>query len=317
MGTLRELNGSKNVHMILTSSSAVEMYVYDTLKSVCNTSLESVFEVNTKSDFMEMVELCGMQSYLSDRWLFVIDYSKVKSSLKSSIGIFESEEAVFLIRVNNYREYKEFKELLPVVNDLYLTFIRKNEVMYLLQGYNLSQRDIDFVAKSYSKDPEKVFILKKELENGLEINSQKDIVKLLGVSTGSITSFAMSLLRDFPKTEKGFKIVCRNRLKTARELCEAYGVASFKNFLTATVRDFIYIKELYMEGAIYNSIRDLPEVFDEKKLSRYNFYLRSLSSDVSYSRLVSLYCMLRESGSWSDVFDMIEFIYEYYRVEVV
>lgn len=317
MGTLRELNGGKNVHMILTSSSAVEMYVYDTLKSVCNASLESVFEVNTKSDFMEMVELCGIQSYLSDRWLFVIDYSKVKSSLKSSIGIFESEEAVFLIRVNNYREYKEFKELLPVVNDLYLTFIRKNEVMYLLQGYNLSQRDIDFVAKSYSKDPEKVFILKKELENGLEINSQKDIVKLLGVSTGSITSFAMSLLRDFPKTEKGFKIVCRNRLKTARELCEAYGVASFKNFLTATVRDFIYIKELYMEGAIYNSIRDLPEVFDEKKLSRYNFYLRSLSSDVSYSRLVSLYCMLRESGSWSDVFDMIEFIYEYYRVEVV
>ena len=317
MGTLRELNGGKNVHMILTSSSAVEMYVYDTLKSVCNASLESVFEVNTKSDFMEMVELCGMQSYLSDRWLFVIDYSKVKSSLKSSIGIFESEEAVFLIRVNNYCEYKEFKELLPVVNDLYLTFIRKNEVMYLLQGYNLSQRDIDFVAKSYSKDPEKVFILKKELENGLEINSQKDIVKLLGVSTGSITSFAMSLLRDFPKTEKGFKIVCRNRLKTARELCEAYGVASFKNFLTATVRDFIYIKELYMEGAIYNSIRDLPEVFDEKKLSRYNFYLRSLSSDVSYSRLVSLYCMLRESGSWSDVFDMLEFIYEYYRVEVV
>lgn len=317
MGTLRELNGGKNVHMILTSSSAVEMYVYDTLKSVCNASLESVFEVNTKSDFMEMVELCGMQSYLSDRWLFVIDYSKVKSSLKSSIGIFESEEAVFLIRVNNYREYKEFKELLPVVNDLYLTFIRKNEVMYLLQGYNLSQRDIDFVAKSYSKDPEKVFILKKELENGLEINSQKDIVKLLGVSTGSITSFAMSLLRDFPKTEKGFKIVCRNRLKTARELCEAYGVASFKNFLTATVRDFIYIKELYMEGAIYNSIRDLPEVFDEKKLSRYNFYLRSLSSDVSYSRLVSLYCMLRESGSWSDVFDMLEFIYEYYRVEAV
>lgn len=317
MGTLRELNGGKNVHMILTSSSAVEMYVYDTLKSVCNASLESVFEVNTKSDFMEMVELCGMQSYLSDRWLFVIDYSKVKSNLKSSIGIFESEEAVFLIRVNNYREYKEFKELLPVVNDLYLTFIRKNEVMYLLQGYNLSQRDIDFVAKSYSKDPEKVFILKKELENGLEINSQKDIVKLLGVSTGSITSFAMSLLRDFPKTEKGFKFVCRNRLKTARELCEAYGVASFKNFLTATVRDFIYIKELYMEGAIYNSIRDLPEVFDEKKLSRYNFYLRSLSSDVSYSRLVSLYCMLRESGSWSDVFDMIEFIYEYYRAEVV
>lgn len=317
MGTLRELNGGKNVHMILTSSSAVEMYVYDTLKSVCNASLESVFEVNTKSDFMEMVELCGMQSYLSDRWLFVIDYSKVKNSLKSSIGIFESEEAVFLIRVNNYREYKEFKELLPVVNDLYLTFIRKNEVMYLLQGYNLSQRDIDFVAKSYSKDPEKVFILKKELENGLEINSQKDIVKLLGVSTGSITSFAMSLLRDFPKTEKGFKIVCRNRLKTARELCEAYGVASFKNFLTATVRDFIYIKELYMEGAIYNSIRDLPEVFDEKKLSRYNFYLRSLSSDVSYSRLVYLYCMLRESGSWSDVFDMLEFIYEYYRVEVV
>lgn len=317
MGTLRELEGSKNVHMLITSSTAVEMYVYDKLKEQCHASLESVLTVNSKSSFSEMLELVGMQSYLSDKWLFVIEYSKVKASIKANVGIFESEEAEFLIKVNTYRDFKEFKELLPGVNDLYLSFIRRNEVMYLLSKYNLSQKDIDFVAKSYSREPEKVFLFKKELDNGLVVNSQRDIVKLLGESTGSITSYALALLRDFPTTEKGFKTVCRNRIKTGKDLCEAYGVSSFKNFLMATIKDFIYIKELYMQGTIYNSIRDLPEVFDEKKLSKYNVYLRTLVNDISYSRLVSLYSKLRESGRWVRNSDLLMFIYDYYKVEVV
>lgn len=317
MGTLRELEGSKNVHMLITSSTAVEMYVYDKLKEQCHASLESVLTVNSKSSFSEMLELVGMQSYLSDKWLFVIEYSKVKASIKANVGIFESEEAEFLIKVNTYRDFKEFKELLPSVNDLYLSFIRRNEVMYLLSKYNLSQKDIDFVAKSYSREPEKVFLFKKELDNGLVVNSQRDIVKLLGESTGSITSYALALLRDFPTTEKGFKTVCRNRIKTGKDLCEAYGVSSFKNFLMATIKDFIYIKELYMQGTIYNSIRDLPEVFDEKKLSKYNVYLRTLVNDISYSRLVSLYIKLRESGRWVRNSDLLMFIYDYYKVEVV
>lgn len=317
MGTLRELEGSKNVHMLITSSTAVEMYVYDKLKEQCHASLESVLTVNSKSSFLEMLELVGMQSYLSDKWLFVIEYSKVKASIKANVGIFESEEAEFLIKVNTYRDFKEFKELLPSVNDLYLSFIRRNEVMYLLSKYNLSQKDIDFVAKSYSREPEKVFLFKKELDNGLVVNSQRDIVKLLGESTGSITSYALALLRDFPTTEKGFKTVCRNRIKTGKDLCEAYGVSSFKNFLMATIKDFIYIKELYMQGTIYNSIRDLPEVFDEKKLSKYNVYLRTLVNDISYSRLVSLYSKLRESGRWVRNSDLLMFIYDYYKVEVV
>ena len=158
MGTLRELEGSKNVHMLITSSTAVEMYVYDKLKEQCHASLESVLTVNSKSSFSEMLELVGMQSYLSDKWLFVIEYSKVKASIKANVAIFESEEAEFLIKVNTYRDFKEFKELLPSVNDLYLSFIRRNEVMYLLSKYNLSQKDIDFVAKSYSREPEKVFL---------------------------------------------------------------------------------------------------------------------------------------------------------------
>ena len=317
MGTLRELEGSKNVHMLITSSTAVEMYVYDKLKEQCHASLESVLTVNSKSSFLEMLELVGMQSYLSDKWLFVIEYSKVKASIKANVGIFESEEAEFLIKVNTYRDFKEFKELLPSVNDLYLTFIRRNEVMYLLSRYNLSQKDIDFVAKSYSREPEKVFLFKKELDNGLVVNSQRDIVKLLGESTGSITSYALALLRDFPTTEKGFKTVCRNRIKTGKDLCEAYGVSSFKNFLMATIKDFIYIKELYMQGTIYNSIRDLPKVFDEKKLSKYNVYLITLVNDISYSRLISLYSKLRESGRWVRNSDLLMFIYDYYKVEVV
>lgn len=321
MGTLRELtSGKKNVHMLITTSNLIELYVYDELKRVCQANSESIVEAKTAKEFDNILDLVNLYPLQAEKWLFIIHYSKLAKQVEKYKGILESDTAVFLIKVNKYPEYKAFKELYPKVNDLYLSLIRQNEVSYLLYSYNLSQKLIDFITKSYSRDPEKVFLLKKELENGLTVKTQKDIVKVCGTSTSNISYFVILLLADPPTTEKGFNMVYRRRVSLAQELIDVYGITKFKAFLGATVSDILQLKTLYMVGEIYDSVKDLPDavdengnpIYDERRLSRYNMYLRRITTEIPYSRILRLNLMLKQSGKWYSSVDVLGFIYNYY-----
>lgn len=302
----------RNVHLLVTNSGMAEMYVYDVLKTRCNASLESVYNISKKSEFMSMLELVNMQPYMADMWLFIIDFNKVKSLVKQYSRLFSIDTSCFLVKCKNYAEFKEFKEIYQGVNDLYLSVIRDMDIKYILKEYKLPDKMIDFVSKSYGRDPEKIFILRKELENGIQISSNKEIVDLCGVGTGSIISFVMLMLADPPKTSSGLARVLKKRIQTANELVGVYGISSFKNFTMSTVKDIYDIKTLYDQGVIYKSIRGLPECYDEKKLSKYNMYLRRLTEELPMSRVVKLYLDLKKSGKWSNKVAMVQFIYDYY-----
>ena len=313
MGDLKGLTDKmKNIHLLLTSSSLAEIYVYDTLKERCKATLESVYEVNSSSTFNGMLELVNVQPYLAECWLFVIDYKKVRGALKKNLGIFKSESSVFLIKVGTYKDFKDFMELKVSVNDLYLEVIKKLDVYDLLRGYPVSQKVKDFVVASYYRDPEKVFTLVNELKNGLQVESQRDVVKICGESSGSIQKFAIQLLTDEPKTERFLSRSYKKRVATLCDLCDTFGVRTAYNFLRACINDLIQIKVLYLNGVIYDRIRDLPECYDEKRLARYNYYLKTIAEEVSYTRLLSLYEDIGAYGRWLSSQDGVLFLYKYY-----
>lgn len=312
MGALKDLsNPEKNVHMCMSNSGLIDIYVHDTLKELCGTTAEEIIEVNTKADFGKMLQLINMRPFSSDKWFVIMEYGKVKSPLQKAKGILESSYVCFLIKVKNYREFKEFKEFYEGVNDLYLALIRQKDVRFLLEPYEIGDSVIDFVAKSYSREPEKVFTLYNELKNGLIVENKREVVKLLGASAGSITSFVFQLLKEYPKTERGLKTVYKNRIKTANELSQAYGLATFRNFIMSAVRDILTIKDLYISGTIYDRIRGLPEGFDEGKLAKYNYYLDVINS-IPYARVMRLWVLLKRQGVWRSPLDMFQFMYSYY-----
>lgn len=313
MGSIRKLKGEEfNVHLLLASSNLSELYVYDILKGKCNATRDSIYDINTRSSANEMLELINTQPFMADKWLFVIEYSKVKSIIKDKKGIFDTDTAEFLIKVKNYKEYKEVKSLLDRVNDIYLSFIRYYDVEYLLQGYGLAPKLIDFIARSYGSDPEQVFILRNELKAGKIFSKRKEIVDLCGISTGSLNTFALSLLKEPPKTERGKKMTYKNRIGVALELSETYGFSKMRNFLLACVKDILDIKQLYMVGTIYDRIADLPSCYDESKLSKYSVYFNSII-ETPYLRIMRLYLSLKKCGRWFNDIDMISFIYQYYE----
>lgn len=312
MGSLRELNDdSKSIHLLYSNSSKAELYVYDCLKKSCEATRESIFEVDSKKAFNEMVELSSLQPYLAKRWLFVVNYSKLKGMCKQGKSVFQSDVASFIVKVSTYKEYKEFKSLVGSVNDIYLAYIKKSDIMYILNEYKLSQKVIDFIASSYSSDVEKIFELRDVLSQGVEVTTAKDVVGLIGVSGGSVGKFALQLLAVPPKTEKGLKMVLHNRIRDAKSLIDTYGLRSFKNFLTASVKDILDIKTLYNQGIIFKHIRDVPEVYDEKRLSRYEYCLEKIEFEIPYARVLNLYCKLKQEH-WVNDKDMLEFMYNYY-----
>lgn len=313
MGNLKSLSDvRKNSHLLLTSSNLAEIFVYDTLKKRCKATLESVVDVNSSSTYKAMLELVNLQPTLADCWLFVVDYSKVKSLLKKNLGIFQSDSSVFLVKVKNYKEYKEALSLGVVFNDLYLEVIKKLDVYDLLREFKISQKVKDFIALSYYKDPDKVFTLVNELKNGALIEDQKDVIKLCGESTSSIQRFVIQLLADEPKTKRFLSRSFKKRASALCELCDTFGSRTAYNYIRSSVRDVLAIKVLFLEGAIYDRVYNLPECYDEKKLSRYNYYLKTISEDISYSRILMLYKELSGYSRWVSSTDGVLFLYNYY-----
>lgn len=313
MGSLKDLTyPDSNVHLLSTNSNLAEIFVYDTLKNKCGASLESIIEVQSKTDFDEMLDLANIEPYLASKWLFVITYKKVRSLLKKYVSIFQSTTAEFLIKVDNYREFLEFKELKVPCNDLYLSVIRRNDIIFLLSGYSLSQKVMDFISKNYIRDVDKVFELKQALDSGVKIETTKDVIAICGESASSTVRFAFLLLNDLPTSENGLKRVYSKRIKLLNNMLLAFGPSKTYNFLTSTVSDLLDIKVLYLAGIIYDSVKGIPDVYDEKKLSRYSPFIKRITTDLSYERILRLLASLKDCGRWRTSDDAVQFIYQYY-----
>ena len=306
----------RNVHILYTDSSLLEILVYDSLKEVCEANLESIITVESSSGFNEMMDLVNINPFLAKRWLFIITYKKVKKLLTKAKGIFSYDSSCFLIKVENYKEFKEAKELFPAgSNELYLAYMGYKDVMWLLDGSGLSQSLMDYVARSYSRDPDKIMQLVSEIKNGLKVEDRKGIVSISGTSTGSVATFALSLLGINVNTERGAKMSLRKKLNEAISLSRLYGPSSLRNFLLASLKDMMYIKEMYLNGDLYDSIRDLPECFDEKRMLRYRMYLKSILA-LKLEDITRLYVRIAKSGSWQKEVDVVGFIYDMYESEV-
>ena len=313
--SLKDLSSKHNVHLLYTNSNLAEMYVYDKLKEVCKADSESIIRVENKSSFREMLETLNMQAYFAEKWLIILDYHKVSGIIKSNKNIFKAENACFLVLVSNYKEFKEFSELDISLNKMYLSILRYKDIMYLFNGTDVAQKYLDHVSRSYSRDPEKVFTLYREVVSGYKISSIKDINNICGQSSSSISRFAMLLLKDPPVTVKGLSITLRNRVKLAEDLMDAYGISYFRNLLMATVKDILDIKVLYLSGVIYKNVQELPNGYDEKRLSKYNMYLDSIERVIPYSRIVNLYLSLKKEGVWKNKLNFLDFIYMYYSAK--
>lgn len=313
MSSIQDISIENTVNLLFTNSSKAELFVYDRVKETCKATRDSVFEIDSKKGFTDMLEIINMQPFLALRWVVILDYSKLKSMCKTYKGIFQMETSYFLVKVDNYRDYKEFKTLVGSCNDMYLAYIRNKDASFIFRDFNLSQKTVNFIQSSYASDVEKVFELRDYLVQGNEIETPKDVVNAIGSSGGTVAKLALQLLNTPPSTTKGFNMVVKRRLQTILDLCNTYGVSSTRNFLLASVQDILDIKTLYMQGIIFKKIRDIPSKYNDKRLLKYQYCISTITEEIPYTRILKLYTLLKSEQVWKNKQDILIFVYSYYK----
>lgn len=304
-----------NVYLVLSNSSKARLHVYDTLKERAKAGLNSIIKVDSKQSWNDMVSMIGTESLLADKWLVEIEYNKLRGIVGRNKGVFMTESAVFLINVYRYSDFLRFKEEVSQCVGLYLSAIRYRDVQYLLDGYNLSQKVLDFVAKSYFRDVEKVFELRDALKSGIEVKTEKDVISLLGEGSGTVFELVVSLTRPIKVSKNGKSIAMKNRISDMDQLTKSFGYRSLYTMIGSTIYDVLCLKVLYLNGKIYDIVENTPNGYDEQRLSKYNSMLRTITENIDYNNLVRLFVAFAEYGKWESQSDTIGFLYNYYETQ--
>jgi len=200
------------------------------------------------------------------------------------------------------------------VFDFYITYLRRADLLYLhdvftTQGNILKKRLFDFVASSYSSDIDAVMELMVHLAQGEVFESESDIRDVCGTVGSSIEAFIFSLLKPLSGSDKGLRIVIKNRIQVAMQIAEGnYGF--LYDSMLRSLGLFCQMKMLMISGVVYKDMRNIPDTFDEKALYRYQKYIWRIK-EVPMSELLLL---IQAMGKirWSSEIGFMQFIYKYY-----
>ena len=308
------MDESYSVHLMYCNSALLDMFVYDTLKECCEAGLDSTFEIENTANFNEMLDLMNMQSFMSKRWLFVIKYKKTKKLVERYKGVFTSKNSCFLIKVENYREFLEVKSLIPQSrNDMYLSFLNFEDIVFLLRGYSISDAMLRFISRAYAREPEKIMILIDKMKEGYVVSDKKSVTAVCGESQSTISSYVMSLLNTKIKSELGAKRSLKKKINDGVSLSRIYSPGTLRNYMIAELRNLIHIKQMYLNADIYKEIREVPECFESNNLNRYSGLLDKII-EMPMDTIVKLFIALEQSGRWYKEIDVVAFLYNYYEI---
>lgn len=310
------------VAIVQTPSSRMQMFLQDKLKAKYECRGDAVIDIESKSDYKRVKSVLGVYPPFAERWFIQVDLDKFHD--KDFIALVkQSTTCLFFCTCSKYKTFKAFKDELKGfqgVCDFYINYMRRADLVYLYDaftgnGNKLSKQLFDYVVKSYSADVEAIWELLMQLNQGTKIESRKDITEYCGLGGLSIESYIFDLLKDLSGSDKGLQTVIKNRMKAGADLIDSVGLRSMYNFMVRSVNLLCQLKMLMISGAVYKTVRQLPESFDEKALARYQKYIWRLRT-IPLSSLLSLRQCLGES-SWHAELDFVGFVYSYYYGKAV
>lgn len=307
------------VMLLQTSSKSLEMYLYDYLRESFSSNRDTVLQINSKRDFRRLKEIYNIQPPYSEKWLVQIDLGKIGKSYKELAEIISDSTTVcYMCVAETYVQYKSFKEAVSHIEgvfDFYINILRRRDFLYLYKKLvpsdcTLSKTLYDYVVQSYSADIGAVFDLFTSLRNGIKFNTRADIAEVCGVGRNSVESFVFAMLKNLPVTEKGLKKVIKNRISAGVELAEVYNWGRFNKAVNLCLSALLDIKKLQVSGVVYKRLTNLPEGYDERRLSKYQRYLWRIET-IPLSRILRLKVCF--SNRWFNKVDFLNSMYAFIK----
>lgn len=287
----------------------------------CNT--DTIIKVENTKDLNEAKATVLTAPFWGGKWFIDVDADKLSvGDVVSSFRI-NSPYSLTVHWVTKYATYKKLKDLDVVkkntvkVNFYYMGKLSYDCVLRLHDIYKiddkplLSEKLLKFVGKNYTYDVQGVCDLFSMLRSGNEVKSQKDIVELIGVGGNSIDRFLIKLLTTSYSTEKGLKIVLRNRLKLLNDLNVTYDYSMIKRIMNSNIDGLISLKQLQIMGKLNKIQTEIPDSFNPKKITKLRRYEKKLKEDVSLPMLLNLKMLLVKHNTFNAEQDLLLVVYEY------
>ena len=307
---LSELLNPKSIIVLSTDSSLAELYVYDALKYLANSSKQAVIQVKDKKSFDLMLEKLSFDPMMADKWVFEIEFSSVKSAFLKNKKAFETvDNAFFLVKCTKYPDFLKAKDEISCTA-LYLHRLSYIDCDFLFSGY-LSKDLQRYICNNYGVE-RCIELFNYFQDGGKRLESRKEIQELLGTGESSTKEFVISLLKDYKGSQRSIRTQIRNKSKDLEFLLGFVGSRSLQNFMVSDIKNMIEIKQLYLEGIFYDKIKKVgvPESYDVEKLMKYQSFFDELV-EIPLKRFLFLLKSLKV-GYWGSNEDAFNFLYRYY-----
>lgn len=310
-----------DIVLLQTGSVKLRQFLQDRVKRKYQCSQESVIEVSGKHDLKAVREVIGTSPPFSDRWYVGVDLSKV--SVKDLLDLVKiSRTCVFFCECAKYSLFKDLKSKATGVAelcDLYLTYLRRADFVYLYDAFvpqekRLSKTLLNYVYQGYANDIDAVISLFQSIASGVEYTTRSQIADLCGIGGLNIETFIFDLVKPLSGSDRGLKMVLRNRIKYGLDLGQMLGYRTLYGYMSRSLLLLCQLKSLILAGVVYKTVRGLPDTYDEVALARYQRYIYRLN-EVPLSELLRL----REYMgfvAWSNDLDFFRFLYTYYGEKV-
>lgn len=337
---IEELRSDVDVVLVYSPSEELNLFIQDRLREVRACTKDCVRELKSGTSFKEAEMDGSTQPLGSAGWLYKCELDKGGTVAKRvKKNLLSNTSALYFLTTDNYGCYKVAKEILKdnaVLVDLYIGYVKKEDITYLYEKMvrkknRVSSALYSYFCETYSSDIVAILTFFEHLEAGNEVTDKKQIIEICGFGGNTIPKFTLELLMSRLNSDKsregkdledekvlknidsGRKRIVKNKLQKAYDIREVYTWRYIHSAVLSTVIALCDLKILYINGHLYKKHldRDHTEGYDDKSLTRgMKFWYKIHELPLSY--LVELRSEL-ESRVWDSNLDFDLFLYKYYR----
>lgn len=268
-------------------------------------NIESQKDLEAKRGIINITPLEGT------KWGLYIDGDKIETKVLESFCSQVFDTCLLIVHTSSYGVIKRLQAAKGITalgrycSTVWGNKLSGRDIRLLADIYDVELKKplFDFLLKRYCRCPKEVVLLMQSMHSGYEVESERDIINLIGLGDISIANWLIDVMRTRPKNAKSRRLTLGKRIIYLDNLSSGLddGYATVQNFLLSTLDGFIDIKVNIITGNV--NVLDgnkPPERFNDKRKSRYerlSRYTDILKSEFSLEYLLAVRSMFKRDNS--------------------
>lgn len=303
--------------LICTDSIFLQDYIIDKLRNKLGVNREYCVRVSTEKELKTTRSNALVSPIEGKRWLVIIDMDKlgIETFRKEARRVNDNSFTLLITTkygvFNKMRVDRDFGKQTYFV-PMYFGAFAKDDITYISAGYDLTPELVSFLEKNYRRDVNKVMYLFNLLSHGTTISSTSQIIDLIGTGGLTPTFLVIDLLRTEPGSKVGMTKVRKRLIQNLEDMARKVPYHTIYQQMYQTLLGIVDIKAMNLNGEYMGLNKDIPEGFNEVRVSRLKRYMWMIH-DIPIKRVLYLLSLFKQGKRYGKAaeLDCLNIIFEY------